>query len=237
MARTPIWKSIAVTLEQEISSGHYRPGDKIPTEAALSDRFGVNRHTIRHALSDLGERGIVRSRRGAGVFVQSLPTEYPIGRRVRFHQNIRATGRLPEKRVLRLETRPGDAKETEALGISPGDTVVVYEGLSLAADAPIAQFQSVFPHARVPDMARVLNEVTSVTDALKRCGIPDYVRAETRINAVPANATQALHLRIREGDPVIRTTGINTELGGEPIEFGTTWFAGDRVTLTLASED
>ena len=105
MARTPVWKSIAATLEGEIAQALYRAGDKLPTEAALSARFGVNRHTVRRALGHLAEAGVVRSRRGAGVFVESPPTEYPIGQRVRFHQNIRAAGRLPEKRVLRVETR------------------------------------------------------------------------------------------------------------------------------------
>ena len=52
MPRTPVWKSIAATLEAEIGQGHYRTGDKLPTEAALSARFGVNRHTVRRALAD-----------------------------------------------------------------------------------------------------------------------------------------------------------------------------------------
>ena len=50
MARSPIWKSIAAELESEIARGLYRAGDKLPTEAELSSRFGVNRHTARRAL-------------------------------------------------------------------------------------------------------------------------------------------------------------------------------------------
>ncbi|HHC29359.1 MAG TPA: GntR family transcriptional regulator, partial [Rhodobacterales bacterium] len=41
MARTPIWQSIAASIEAEIGAGHYRAGDKLPTEAALAARFGV----------------------------------------------------------------------------------------------------------------------------------------------------------------------------------------------------
>lgn len=234
--RTPVWKSIAATLEGDIASGHYAPGDKLPTEAALAARFGVNRHTVRRALADMGERGILRSRRGAGVFVEAPPTDYPIGRRVRFHQNIRAAGRMPEKTVLRVETRPCDAAEAQALELPPGAPVLVYEGLSLAGRAPIAQFRSIFPETRVPGLRKTLEEVSSVTEALRRNGIPDYVRAETRVTAVRADATQALHLRLREGDPLIRTTSVNREPGGPPIEYGITWFAGDRVTLTVTHD-
>ena len=235
MARTPVWKTIAATLEGEISAGHYRTGDKLPTEAALAARFGVNRHTVRHALSDLTERGITRSRRGAGVFVEAPPTEYPIGRRTRFHRNIAATGRLPQKQVLRIESRPCNAAEAKALKLKPGDPVTVYEGLSLAGATPVAHFESVFPAARLPGLAETLGPVTSVTEALRLNGIADFTRAETRLSAERASATQALHLRLREGDPLLKSVAVNICPEHRPIEFGTTWFAGDRVTLTVNS--
>ena len=236
MGRTPIWTSIAATLEQDIASGHYDVGDKLPTEAALARRFGVNRHTVRRALGDMAARGIVHARRGSGVFVEAPPTDYPIGKRVRFHQNIRATGRLPEKQVLRLEVRPCDAAEAAALSLSAGAPVVVYEGLSLSGGAPIAHFMSVFSEAQLPGMLETLGSITSVTEALKANGIQDYLRADTRVSAERANATQALHLRVREGDPLLRTVARNTTLEGAPLEHGVTWFAGDRVTLTLSTE-
>ena len=97
MTRTPIWKAIAETLSEEIAEGAYLPGTKLPTEAALSQRFGVNRHTVRHALASMAEDGLVRSRRGAGVFVTARPTEYPLGKRVRFSQNLMAAGRTPDR--------------------------------------------------------------------------------------------------------------------------------------------
>ncbi|MBY6151598.1 phosphonate metabolism transcriptional regulator PhnF [Vannielia litorea] len=237
MARTPVWKSIAATLEGEIAQGLYRAGDKLPTEAALAARFGVNRHTVRHALAALAEAGVVRSRRGSGVFVEAPPTEYPIGRRVRFHQNIRASGRLPEKRVLRVETRPPTGAEATALGLAPDAQVVVYEGLSLSSGSPIAHFTSTFPAARFPGLAARLEQTSSVTEALRLEGLSDYIRAETRLTAERASATQALHLAVREGDPLLKTTGLNRDLEGNPVEHGETWFAGDRVVLTVSHDD
>lgn len=231
--RTPIWKSIAATLSDEIARGHYSVGQKLPTEAELSARFGVNRHTVRHALATLARDGLVHARRGAGVFVAAVPTDYPLGRRVRYHQNLRAAGRLPGKEILALATRAADTEEAEALGLAPAAPVHVYDGLSLADGQPVAVFRSVFPAARFPDLPRHLAEVRSVTMALARQGVADYTRASTRLSALPATATQALHLRIPEGAPVLRTIGINVDSDGRPIEYGHTWFAGDRVTLTL----
>lgn len=233
MTRTPIWKSIAETLRREVADGRYRPGDKLPTEAQLASRFGVNRHTVRHAIGALVAERLVHTRRGAGAFVAQKPTDYPIGRRVRFHQNVAAAGRTPAKEVLSIETRAGGPEELEALTLSAGNMVHVYEGLSLADGHPIALFRSVFPAARFPDLPAALRLSGSVTQALAAGGVADYTRDRTRLTAKAASATQALHLRISEGAPILRSVGINVDADGRPVEYGRTWFAGDRVTLTL----
>lgn len=235
--RTPLWQSIATTLQSEIGAGHFPQGEKLPSEADLARRFGVNRHTVRHAVASLAAAGIVHSRRGAGVFVAATPTDYPIGRRVRFHQALAAAGRIPGREVLSIRTRPADKTEAEALDLPPAALVHACEGRSLADGQPIAVFLSVFPADRLPDLPAALWADASVTRALARNGIPDYLRASTRLTATAATATQALHLRLPEGAPLLRSVAINTDPEGRPIEYGTTWFAGDSVTLTVSGDD
>lgn len=231
--RTPIWKAIAASLRNDIAEGLYSTGQKLPTETALAARFGVNRHTVRHALSALIDEGLVYARRGSGVFVQTTPTDYPIGPRVRYHQNLKAAGRTPTKTVLSTQTRPANAGERDALALKDDAMVHVYEGLSLSDNQPIALFRSVFPANRFPDFLTKLADNTSVTETLKLYGVTDYTRASTRVNAKLATATQALHLQISEHAPILRTISVNVDPDGAPIEMGRTWFAGDKVTLTL----
>ena len=231
--KTPLWRSIAQALTTDIAEGRYAPGDKLPTEAELSARFGVNRHTVRRALGEMAAQGLTHARRGAGVFVTQAPTDYPIGRRVRFHQNLRAAGRLPSREILSGETRAAAPREAEALHLPPGAPVHVSEGRSLADGQPMALFRSVFPAERFPELLSLLAESGSVSAALAHYGVGDFIRASTRLTAKQATATQALHLRLREGDPILRTVGINVDSDGRPVEYGHTWFAGERVTLVL----
>lgn len=233
MPRTALWKSIAETLSADIASGHYRPGDKLPTEHQLSARFGVNRHTVRHALATMAAAGTVHARRGAGVYVALVPTDYPLGRRVRFHQNVLASGRTPSREILRIETRPSDAREAETLALAVGEAVHVVEGLSLADGVPLAKFRSIFPAPRFPDLPAAMTRVSSVTQALAEGGLADYTRASTRLTAKAADAILSLQLRVAEGAPVLRTVAVNVDAAGKPVEFGTTWFVGDRVTLSV----
>jgi len=234
--RTPIWQAIAEALRAEIAEGLYRPGDRLPTEAQLAARFGVNRHTVRRGLAALASAGLVHSRRGAGVFVAANPVVYPLGRRVRYHQNLRAAGQMPGREILRIETRPGAARETEALALPEGAQVHVYEGISFADGVPMALFRSAFPAARFPGLPDHLREDRSVTRALALQGVADYTRAITRLSAERATATEALRLRLPEGAALLRTQAVNVDAAGQPVEFGTTWFAGDRVTLTVTPD-
>lgn len=66
--------------------------------------------------------------------------------------------------------------------------------------------------------------------------MPDYLRAETRLNAVIASPTQALHLGLPTGAALLRATSLNTTPDGTPIERGQTWFASTRVTLLIAPD-
>ncbi|MFD1195481.1 phosphonate metabolism transcriptional regulator PhnF [Seohaeicola saemankumensis] len=236
MTTTPLWSSIAETLRAEIAAGQFRPGDRLPTEAALARRFGVNRHTVRHALSGLVEDGTVTTRRGAGAFVTRPATDYPLGKRVRFHQNLAAAGRLPEKVFLHIDTRHADPDEAEALSLPPGARVHRAEGISLADGLPIAHFISTFPADSLPDLPEHLRRTGSVTQALAACGVPDYIRAVTRLSARRATAMQARHLMLREGDPVLQSLGINHGPDGQPVEFGRTVFVGDHVTLIMSQD-
>lgn len=231
--KTPIWQAIADALRNDLADGKYAPGDKLPTEAGLAERFGVNRHTVRHGISALVKEGLIRTRRGSGAFVAATPTDYPIGQRVRFHENLIAAGRRPEKRVLQIEMRSATTGEGKALQIAPGDPVCAYHGLSLADAQPIAVFESLFPIGRLSAIFEALHQTSSVTEALRLAGISDYTRASTRLTAVRATATHALHLVVSEGDPLLKSSGVNVDEWGVPVEFGRTWFAGDRVTLTL----
>jgi GntR family phosphonate transport system transcriptional regulator len=235
--RTLLWQAILGALREDIAAGRYRQGDRLPSEADLTQRFGVNRHTVRRALAALAAEGLVHSRRGAGVYVAEAPADYPIGRRVRFAQAIAAAGRVPGREILALETRGADAAEAEALILfRPGDPVVVCEGVALSDGAPVAVFRSVFPALRMPGIAAALARERSVTRALAACRVPDYVRVSTRLQAVAATAVQAARLRLAEGAPLLRAVAVNADLSGIPVEYGTTWFAGERVTLTVAGE-
>jgi len=233
MAKTPIWKTIAERITRDIAKGHHDAGSKLPTEAALAERFGVNRHTVRHAISALVEDGLVYTKRGSGAYVATKPVRYNVGKRVRFHQSVQEQGHDANKRILSLSTRLADAEERKALGLRKGSEVHISEGIALIDDVPVSHYLAVFPADRFPHMLTTLRENSSITQSLKAAGLTDYTRTLTRITAVNANATTAKHLNLQTGSALLRSIAINSDMDGKPIEYGRTWFSGDHIELTI----
>jgi len=233
MSPPALWTDLRDALTADLAAGRWGPGDRLPTEAQLAQRFGVNRHTIRRALAALTEAGLIHARRGAGVFVTGRVTDYPLTRRTRFRDNLMSAGHTPDKRILRLETLPADPREAEALGLRHGAPVHLWEGVSLADAVPLSLFRSVFDATRFPDLPAMLNRHRSVTAALAEAGVADYTRRSTRLSAETADAVRARHLHLSSGAPLLRTVSVNVDPQGRPVEYGRTWFAGERVQLIV----
>lgn len=233
---TPIWQQIQQTLSREITEGQFGAGDKLPTEAALSQRFGVNRHTLRRAVAEMQRSGLVHSRRGSGVFVAGTPLTYRVGSRTRFSQNLRDSGHVGDRNIIRLETVNATEVEAGHLEIVKGAPIHVLEAVGTIDCTPALYGKSIFPANRLARFPETMRESHSITTALKACGVENYVRAWTRLTAERVNGTIARHLRIQEGAPVMRTKALNLSDGGWPVEYSRTTFCADRVELLIEEE-
>ena len=232
----PIWQEIRTALTADINARRTAPGDKLPTEAELARRFGVNRHTVRRALAAMREDGLVHARRGAGVFVKASPVAYRLGRRTRFTQNLSETGHTGRREILRLETAQATREEAQNLGLAKGAEVHVLENVAVIDDVPATHSHSLFPAGRMPGFCDAMRETGSITAALKASGIADYRRAWTRIGAERASPMIARHLHISDGAPLIRTLALNADAEGRPVEYARTLFCADRVELLVDEE-
>ena len=233
----PVWKEIYGALRGEIGEGVYRTGDKLPTEKELSQRFGVNRHTVRRALGELTNEGAIYVRRGSGAYVAEGVIDYHLGTNVKFSRAISELGRTPSHRLIRAETAPAGEKLARRLSLRPGAAVVELDSMADADGLPIAFAQRFFPQERFPDIARSFEETGSITAALSRYGVVDYRRAWTKLTARAPSRLVAAHLRQPEAQPVIRAETLNLDLAGQPIEYAISYWAGGRAQFVVDGDD
>ena len=229
------WQQISQTISHSIATGEYRRGSRLPTEAELAERFGVNRHTVRRALGELRDEGVLQSRQGAGVFVIGQPRAYRLGTRTRLSQNLDKQGQGLTMTLLAVEKRRASDSERAQFGSHAGRglTVTAVHGIRLLEGQPVSLFHSLIPITLAPDFGEELKGCRSVTKALEACGIADYTRRSTHLTAVAADPIQAHHLECRGGDPLLRSDSVNILADGSVIEVGTTWFRGDSIRLVV----
>jgi GntR family phosphonate transport system transcriptional regulator len=228
-----LWRQIAGTLEGEIARGGHAAGERLPTEAALTARFAVNRHTVRRALEDLEARGLIRVEQGRGAFVAEDVVDYRLGPRTRFSELIRRQNREPAGRILRISETPAETLLAEALGLRRGRTVLRVERLGLSNGRPVVLGVHHFPLPRFAAAAEALAADASVTAAMAACGVPDYRRRSSRITARPPTPEEAGLLQQSRSRPVLVAESLNVDAEGVPVDWTQAVYAAGRVQLVV----
>lgn len=227
-----LWRQIADILQAEIVADTLANADgRLPPERELTARFGVNRHTVRQALGDLAERGIVRAEQGRGVFVNTELLAYPLGRRVRFTENLTAQQIAPRGEIIEIVEDVAERDVATALALKAGAPVWRVERLGLAEDRRISIASHFFSRRAFPRLKAAFENETSITRVLENYGVPNYERRETRVTARPATAEETRLLELPRGRPVLVTEGVNIAPDGKPVEYSVARFAADRVQL------
>ena len=236
-ARDSFWHRIALQISDAISRGTYPPGERLPSEHALAEQFGVNRHTIRKSLASLSSQGLVRVTQGSGTYVEDFAVELMLGKRTRHQHSLVQAGLRGGLQVLAASIVRANSAQGKALALPVRSKLLCLRVLGEAEGQILHVSERFFPLPRFNGLDTVITETGSITAAFAACGLTDYTRQESRITAQIPTAAIAAHLRQPVSRPVLEVTSVNVDSAGTPIEFATTWFAGDRVKLTIRHDD
>lgn len=231
----PIYEQLAALIGQELRDLH-APGDRLPSEDALVARFGVNRHTLRHAVDLLVADGLIERRRGLGTFVVQRPLEYLLHREARFSETLAGLGRDHGTRVLRRSTVAADALVADRLGLVAGDTVFRLDTMRSVDDQPLSLITHWLPSASFPDLASAYTAGSLHALLAERYAVR-LRRAQTVVTAILPDDADAQALRIHRRLPLLRLSTVNVDIDhGAPREFAVSRIRADRMELTIDHE-
>jgi GntR family phosphonate transport system transcriptional regulator len=228
-----LWRQIAGQIESEIASGACKQGARLPTEAELSARFGVNRHTVRRALEELSRDGLVRIEQGRGSFVAEDVLDYNVEARTRFSEWIRKNNKEPSGIVRNLREIAADRRVADALAVRTGSRVVLMERLGFADDRPVSLTRHYFPATRLKGLFQALQATPRITEALRAVGITDYLRRQTRVTARLPTPTESALLRTARNRPVLATENINVDRSDTIVEYSLGCYPTPRVQIVF----
>ena len=144
----PLYRKVVQALKDEILGGIYPVGTQLPTEGELQDRFSVSRHTVREALRQLRDDGLVTSRQGSGTTVRTLASHQPYVHEIASIDDLVAYASGTLYRADSSKILIANAALAERLGCSSGQRWLRIEGYRYGPDAtlPIC-WTEVFVHA------------------------------------------------------------------------------------------
>ena len=236
--RRPLFADVSAALRREIASGRFAEADVLPGERELSEIMDVSRTTLRRAIADLVDRGVLVHRHGAGTFVRRQPphVEQPLSRLTSFTEDMKARGFVASSRVLESGVFLPTPEESMMLGIGPAESVYRLARVRLADGAPMAVERVATPLAFLGGAEPAED---SLYAAFEAAGFRP-VRALERLRAALLGPQDASLLAVDEGSPALDIHRVGYIADGRRVEFTRSLYRADTydfvAELTLPPE-
>jgi GntR family transcriptional regulator len=229
----PLYHQLKNILMAGIESGQWEPGQQIPTETNLSERFGVSKITVRQALRDLVDLGYIRREQGRGTFVSKAKLSQGPRDLTSFSEEMRRHNLTAQSTVLEQTLQHSDPVTAEALHITGGDPVLVLKRLRIASGEPMGIQTAHIPAALVPGLVHEDLENLSLYEVLEsRYGLHPTTARETHF-AILVDPEDAAMLGVEPHSSALAVQRVTYMSGGEPFEFVNSIMRGDRYRIVL----
>ncbi|WP_397411902.1 histidine utilization repressor [Polaromonas sp.] len=197
----PAYEQVKAFIKTRISAGTWKPGDPVPSEAALAAQFGISRMTVNRALRELSAEGMVTRVQGSGTRVAEL---HRISSRLTIrdiHEEVVERGHLHTTRVLMVEAEKASADLARTLGLRTGARVFHTMLVHLENGVPIQYEDRYVNPAAAPDFLETDFTLTTPTHHLLQHA--PLTEASYSIEACLPTAQEARQLGIKRGEPCL----------------------------------
>jgi len=205
-----------------IEGPDYSPGDRIPSERELSERFGISRMTMRKAIDRLVRQRVLERRGTSGTYIPAPIIERPFDDAVShsISEIVERSGGIPGGKLLFFESAAATERVAERLAIKPGAPLIVIRRLRTVNDLPFCVETSHLPADRVPGLAADdLLGGQSLYGILKERINIDIGTGESTIAVAPATAQEATLLGLRPETPTLIYRSVVLDRQSRPIEY------------------
>ncbi|MDT0301868.1 GntR family transcriptional regulator [Streptomonospora wellingtoniae] len=232
----PLYAQIAAELRAEIRDRAISPGDTLPSEAALQERFGVSRSVVRQALGTLEEEGSIRRDPGrAAVAMGQVEHRRLVQRVTGMFDQFSRSGLDLATRVVRLEEAAiPPAHVARHLGTR---AVLRLERVRSVEGDPLSYVRTWLPTDRVPGLDADMLTDASLHRLLESRFGARPVTGRRQVRAVPADPAIADALRVHADAPLLLLEGSTFDREGAPLEWFESWHRSDRVVFDIEADE
>ena len=229
-SQSPLYQQLMTRLKNDVMAGVYPAGGRIPSEQVLCETYGVSRVTVRKAMLDLVQEGLLVRRQGKGTFVADERIQRDLQQITSFSEACRQMGHTASARLISAEWVEASAEDVEKLGVSPQEKVVEVCRLRLCDNDPVMLEINRFP-ARYAFLAEEADE-RSLYDMLREHGVVP-ASAVHDISLGHATPYVSRHLGCAQGDALLLLDELVLNQHGEPLHLSRQWIRGDKYTFRI----
>jgi GntR family transcriptional regulator len=230
----PFYFQLRVALMKEIVAGRWAAGDRLPSEPAICEHFGVSRTTVRQALAELEAEGLIRKEKGRGTFIREPRTSsWLLQSSYGFYDEAVAKGHRVRSQVLRRGIEPMPPWAADALGLETGADGAALERLRWVDDR-LVMYVVNYLHAELADAvvgadleSGSLYRTLESEKGLRVCG------GRRVVEAVGANEEVAALLEVERGTPLLYVESVSWDEDMSPFECYLAWHRSDQTKIEV----
>lgn len=227
----PLYHQLEQIIRHDIDSGRYEPGDLLPSESDIRDRYDVSRSVVRQTIQNLGNAGLVRTERGRGSFVaEKKLSERFVQRTTGFYEDLTRMGLDIETRILAQLMTPVPLEVHHFLDV---ESAIRIDRLRAVEGRVLTYVVTYIPEAHVPGLLEqdltdrsLYAHLEEVYDLKVHSGV-------RTVEAVPASPDVAGHLEVDVGTPLLLLRSAGRTRDGEPLEWFDSWHRADRTRFEV----
>jgi GntR family transcriptional regulator len=231
--RSPKGEQLRSIMEDLIDAA--KPGDPLPSERELAERYDVARMTVRAEITRLAAEGMVERVQGRGTFVAEARVAQAAALSS-FTEDMRARGLKAGSQVLGQATEPADDGVARRLGIEPGTPVVRVRRVRTADGEPMALEEAFLSAERFGALADEDLEGASLFTVLEERFGARFPAADQQVVAVEIVGEDANLLRVAPGRAGLKFHTILLDADEQPLAYAWSLFRGDRYEIRLRQD-
>lgn len=225
----PLYHQLAAQLRAAVHDGRIPKGSFLDNEISLTQQWRLSRPTVRRAIQDLVDAGLLVRRRGVGTQV----VDDQVRRRFALSSlwdDLTAEGLEPTTTVVELQRIAADEECAEALHVDEGDEVVHMVRVRAAGGQPLAVLRNWLIAEVAADLTVADLSTRGLYDLLRERGVRPHL-AFQRHGAKAADAWEAARLGIAAGDPLVTMHRIMQDVTGRRVELSRIVYHADHYAV------
>ena len=227
----PLYSQLVGIIKQSISSGELAVGDLLPSEAELCRAMNISRNTVRQAIGELEEEGLVVRKRGKGTFVAD-PNARAKCVRYSFTTEISSMGKIPSSTMVDFGIEVPPPEVSRKMQLQEGTKVYCFTRVRNVDGEPLILETSYYPQYIYPNLTRELVQTHSIYSLLYHVGITPAA-AEDTYEAVVLDEVRANLLGVPQGSCAFYHQRRTRTEDGRIYEYTCSYIRADRVTLDV----